>query len=347
MKLLHGLIASAVAAGVASLIQLPLTSPDDAVLNSGTVTIAALAAGLYLGALSMALSRRPAGMLLYAGAAALSFGAVAVCALISEQALLDGSIEFMVPVAAIVFAIATPLVVLTGMAPLPRMAQYGGTGVAVVAALAIGIGLSGQGDAESGELSLPDVSAEPTAAAGETLTPDDVAGLVYTVVPGESEFTYTVREKLVALPASSDAVGRTRGLSGEVRLDGASEIQADMSTLASDNGYRDADVSNRIFNTDPIVTFVLDSIGGLPEEYVPGTDFTGTVTGTATVRGVERPLTFAIEARLVGDELQVHGAADFTWDDFQIPPPDLANVVKVENDVHIEVLLIARAGTGA
>ena len=347
MKLLFGLAAGAGAAIVAALVSLPLTSPDDAAFNSATVAIGALAAGLYLGALWMFASRLPNGSVMYAGAAVVSFGVVSLAAVLGESQL-EGSIEFTIPLAAIVFAIATPLAPLLSALTLPRNAQLGGAAVSLVAALAIGIGLSGMGDSERGALELPGVSNdEPAPAANGSLTPDDVAGVVYTVVPDESQLTYTVREKLALLPASSDAVGRTGGLTGTVRLDGASEIQADMSTLTSDQERRDGYVRDRVFNTDPIVTFVLDSIAGLPEEYVTGTSFTSTVSGTATVRGVERPLTFEVEALLAGDELQVLGTTDFTWEDFQIPPPDIAGIVDVENDVHIEVLIIAQASAGA
>jgi len=350
MKLLYGLIAGAIAAVVASLVQLPLTSPDDAVFNAGTVTAGALAAGLALGALWTVLSRAPNGMMLYAAAGAALFGAGVLFAFVMETQL-DRSIEYIVPLVAIFFAIATPLVPLLSMALLPNMAQYGGTGVALVAALAIGIGLAGQGDSESGKLSLPDVSNEPTAAPGETVvapsgstvTAEDVAGVVYTVGEG-SGLTYTVREKLASLPAESDAVGRTGALTGTIRLDGQTQIEGDMSTLTSDQSRRDNTIQDRVFQGDTIVTVVIDDLGVLPDEYTSGETFTGTVTGNTTVVGVTKALTYAIEARLVGNELQVLATTDFTWADFNITPPDVAGIVTVTDNVHIEVLLIA---TGA
>lgn len=347
MKLLYGLIAGAVAAIVASLVQLPLTSPDDAAFNAATVTAGALAAGLVLGVAWTTLSRLPNGMMLYVGVAAALF-AIGVAGAFVMETQLDRSFEFIVPLAAIVVAIAAPLTVLLSMAPLPAMTQYGGTGVALVAALAIGIGLAGQGDSESGELSLPDVSANPTAAPGQTpapsvsLTPDDVAGVVYTVGEG-SELTYTVREKLANLPTESDAVGRTSDLSGTIQLDGVTMVQGDMSTLTSDQTRRDNAIQDRVFQGDTTVSIVIDGLE-LPDEYTSGDTFTATLIADTTVVGVTAPLTYTIEARLVGNELHVLATTDFTWDVFNITPPSISGFVTVTDNVHIEVLLIA---TGA
>jgi polyisoprenoid-binding protein YceI len=66
------------------------------------------------------------------------------------------------------------------------------------------------------------------------------------------------------------------------------------------------------------------------------------VTGPATVRGVERPLTFAVQARMDGDTLDILGTTDFTWADFEIPPPNIGGIVQVEDNVHIEVLIVAK-----
>jgi polyisoprenoid-binding protein YceI len=130
-----------------------------------------------------------------------------------------------------------------------------------------------------------------------------------------------------------------------VTLDGASEISVDLTTLASNQDRRDNRV-REMFASDPLAVVTFDDLT-LPDEYVPGTAYTGTATGTATIAGVEQPLTFEIEARLQGDELHVVGRTDFTWDDFQLTPPAFPGFVQVEDDVHIEVLVIARADVAA
>jgi len=341
---LAGLIAGAVAAIAASLLSLPLDSPDDAVLNTGTVTVGALIVGAAYGVLWTSLGARPARLLIYVSAAAAGLLVAVVCTVTGEQLLLDGMIGFVLPLAAIVFAVVAAIPPVLAAVALPRNVQLGGTAVALVAALGVGLGFAGMGDEESGRLSLPGPTSTPQA--GEVITADDVDGHTFAVVPGESELTYTVREKRALLPGSSDAVGRTSQLSGEVRLDGGpSEVSVDLSTLQSDQDRRDNYIRENIFQTEPIAVFAVDGLGDLPSEYVPGTTITRTLSGRATVRGVEREVTFNIEARLEGGTLQVVGRIDFTWADFEITPPNIPGIVQVKDSVHIEVLVIARAET--
>jgi polyisoprenoid-binding protein YceI len=146
------------------------------------------------------------------------------------------------------------------------------------------------------------------------------------------------------LPTSSDAVGSTTEVQGEITLDGASNISVDLSTLTSEQDRRDDYIRDNLFQTEPNATFVVDNLTGLPDSYTEGDTEIQTVTGTATIRGVTGPLTFEVEARLRGSELHIVGRTDFTWADFQIPPPNTP-LVTVEDNVHIEVLLIARATT--
>lgn len=340
-KLLAGLTGGAVGALVASLLSLPLESPDDVVFNTFTVSLGALVAGVAMGVVWWALPERPPRLALF-GAACLGGFAVAVVLAFVFEAALEGALGFMIPLAAVVFAC------IAFVTPFVSSAPWGRAWVAAPAltavALALGIGLMGQGDEDSGRLELPE--AQPTAAAGASVvTIDDVAGVEFRVAPGESKATYTVREKLASMPTTTEAVGRTTALEGVIRLDGVSTITADLSTLESDQARRDNFVRERIFNEDPIATFTLDPLPDLPREYREGETVTREVTGTLTIRGVSRPQTFQVEARLRGDTLEILGRTDFTWADFQIDPPNTP-LVTVEDNVHLEVLLIARRSEG-
>ena len=148
---LAGLTAGAVAAIVASLVQLPLHSPTDVVFNSLTVTAGSLLAGLLAGALwafaDKSASRR---RLFYAVWLAL-FGIVAGAAAAGDIQI-DRMVSFVVPLAAIVMAstgIGTPLLSDSG-----RLGLLAAS-IAVVVAVGVGAGLATQGDAESGRLELP------------------------------------------------------------------------------------------------------------------------------------------------------------------------------------------------
>jgi len=342
MKWLYGLAAGSVAALIASLVSLPLNSPDDVGFNTLTVTIASLVAGVVLGGCWAYLEPRRLGRVFYAVAALAVFGIAALVALAAEP-FLSGTLSYAIPVAAVAIIIAAVLPVAIDSFDLKALPQLAGTGVLLAAALGLGIGLAGVGDSESGHVDLPNALA--TAQPGGVIRAADVQGVVYTVVPDESTLKYTVREKLANLPTESDAVGSTGDVTGALRLDGQpSQVQIDMSNLSSDQDFRDSYVRQNIFNTDPIVTVIVDDLGDLPQQYEPGSTYTATLTGTATVRGVERPLTFEIEANLAGGTLQVVGRTDFTWADFDITPPN-TSVVQVQDNVHIELLVVAHAGT--
>ena len=167
-------------------------------------------------------------------------------------------------------------------------------------------------------------------------------GITFLVGEG-SEATFTVGEQLVRLPLPSEAVMRTMALSGEVNLDGRpSVIQIDLQQLSSDQSLRDSYVRGRMFRNDPIAVFTLEDVGDLPETFSRGEVVTKKITGRLQIRGIEVPLSFDIEARDDGDIVHILGRTTFTWADFQIPVPAAPPVIRVEDEVRVEVLLAVR-----
>lgn len=350
--ILGGLGAGALAAVAAALVSLPLRSPDDAFFNTASITLGALLVGLLAGLAWQALYRRPHPLPAFAGWLAAGFALVALAALAFEAAPgapLDGVATFVLPLAALVFAAVG---VLTPLLARPVLRPVWSAPVATVVALALGMALAGQGDAQSGRLALPALPDPGSAGAGgqasgagEILRPPDVAGVVFTVVPGESTATYTVREKLARLPLPSNAVGRTTAITGTIRLDGGpSTITVDLRTLESDQPMRDRFIRERggiQSERYPYAQFTVTQLD-LPSEYRVGETVSRAVTGMMKIREVERPLTFQVEARFHDNTLYITGRTDFTWADFDIPPPNIAGIVQVEDTVHIEVLIVAR-----
>ena len=49
-----------------------------------------------------------------------------------------------------------------------------------------------------------------------------------------------------------------------------------------------------------------------------------------------------MEARDDGEVIFILGRTTFVWDDFQIPPPNIAGFVQVVDEVRVEVLLAVR-----
>ncbi len=188
-----------------------------------------------------------------------------------------------------------------------------------------------------------DVSAEATATAPaeepEERRAGEVEGIVF-VMGEESEATFTVEEQLARLAVPNDAVMRTNALSGEVRLDGGTfAVEIDLSTLTSDQGFRDRYVSTRMFGSDPTAVFAVPDAGDLPAGFGDGETVTTSVMGTLTLLGKEFPLSFEIEVRDDGHTVFVLGRTQFTWEELEVPVPQVQSVVWIADEVRVEVLL--------
>ena len=147
-----GIIAGSISAVVAALVSLPLRSPDDILLNSLTVTAGALLAGVVAGAVWRILAGHTRRTLWFGALWSVCFGLTALLAVAGETQL-DHFVAFVLPLGAIVFAITGAVTVtLAGSSAVHRKWV---PAVAIVIALAIGIGLAGHGDERSGELELP------------------------------------------------------------------------------------------------------------------------------------------------------------------------------------------------
>ena len=333
-----GLIAGSIAAIIAALVSLPLNSPVDNVFNSLTVAAASLAVGIGAGMVWDRLAANSHQAQYFVGGLALGLVAVVVVA-VAGNFWLDRSISFIVPLAAIAFAV--PAILIPSMGSVPAAGLRWSAPALFIAAAGIGIGLVGLGDAESGELSLPE-RAETTTQEESTPTASEQNSLTYLVGDG-SEVTFTVGEQLSRLPLPNEAVVRTTRLSGQINLDGQpSLVEVDMHSLASDQRFRDQYIRTRMFPNSPVASFTVDSVSDLPEEFFNGQTFTRHVGGLLSLNGVETPLTFDLEVRNDGDVLNVLGRTVFTWDQVQVRVPTARTVVSVEDEVSVPVLLVAQ-----
>ena len=406
--MLIGLIAGAVAAIVAALVSLPLHSPLDLVFNTLTVTLASLVVGMVAGLLWAGTAANPNRVLFYGGGLATLFIIAVVIAIIGNL-WLERFLSFTLPLAVIIFVLCGGLTPLLQRLPPPgsRWAAV----VMVIACLAVGVGLAGQGDTRTGELSLPEraetsstpvtqapttvptpaptrapvAAVEPTAipptetkpvvptltsAAVNPTTPmteppsptlvpptaapnpaaeatpagaEQPSGAVQYVVGEGSEITFTVGEQLTRLPTPIEAVMRTENLSGQINIGGEpSAIQVDLHSLASDQQYRDRYVQRRMFPDHPTATFTVDPITEPPSDFKSGETFSHQVNGTLDLNGRDFPISFDLEVRNDGDVLNVLGRTVFTWDQLEIPVPTARSVVWVEDEVDVQVLLVAQ-----
>lgn len=203
------------------------------------------------------------------------------------------------------------------------------------------------------------LSDEPAATAPAAGAPDpnstrpaagsgDLTG-TWTVASG-SEAGYRVREKLAALPAKSDAVGRTPAVTGSVRVERSggslraaeARFEADLTRLTSDESRRDNRIRTDGLQTSrfPTATFVSTGPIALPAETASGQAVTVSAEGDLTIHGVTKRVTIPIDVRVAGTKGELVGSLGFPMSDFDIDPPNIGGFVTVDPDATLEFKLI-------
>jgi polyisoprenoid-binding protein YceI len=236
--------------------------------------------------------------------------------------------------------------------------------VAVIAVVAIGgffvYDQVLRGDSAAA-LTLPPASTSPSssAAAGNSAAPassaatsgasaGDVGG-TWTVA-ADSVAGYRVREQLANLPAESDAVGRTSGVTGSITVETsgatttltAASLSVDMTSLASDKTMRDSRLRREGLETDtfPTATFVLTAPVEVPAAALTGTASDITLTGDLTVHGVTKSVQIPAQAQLVNGTIQVAGSLTFPLSDYAIVAPNIGGlIVSIADNGTLEFLV--------
>jgi polyisoprenoid-binding protein YceI len=162
------------------------------------------------------------------------------------------------------------------------------------------------------------------------------------VAPGEETFVgYRVREEFASIGVA-DAVGRTGDVTGTAEVDGnritAAELEADMTTLVSDESRRDDALRERGIETArfPQAQFSLTEPVGLTRR-------NQTARGELTLHGETQTVAVRVSAQRLGDDtIELAGSAPIAFGDFAIEPPSVAGVVTVEDEGTLEFKLRLR-----
>jgi protocatechuate 3,4-dioxygenase beta subunit/polyisoprenoid-binding protein YceI len=196
--------------------------------------------------------------------------------------------------------------------------------------------------------------AEPTAPqATQTLAQESTAdqaqpaagGILFTIVPGQSEARYKIREQLANRDLPNDAIGKTDQVSGSITvqedgsIDPNSQFSVDVSTLASDQNMRDNYVRRNILQTDqyPNVTFKPTSVSGLENPLPTSGPVQFELTGDLTIRDVTKPVTWTVTGNADGDQASGTATTSFTFADFNLPQPRVPVVLSLVDNITLEV----------
>jgi polyisoprenoid-binding protein YceI len=199
----------------------------------------------------------------------------------------------------------------------------------------------------------PAPTAPATTAAGAPGTTVAAAGSDLTGtwrVAAGSTAGYRVREKLAALPAKSDAVGRSPAVTGSVRVAAAganlsatdANFEVDLTKLTSDESRRDNRIRTDGLQTNqfPKATFVSAGPITLPPETVTGQAVKASAVGDLTIHGVTKRVTIPLDVQVVGGKGELVGSLGFPMSDFNITPPSIGGFVTVDPDATLEFKLI-------
>lgn len=170
-------------------------------------------------------------------------------------------------------------------------------------------------------------------------------------VDGTTQASYFADETLASVGVPSTAQGITPDVSGQFFLgpdgldpEAPSVIVVGLEALESDADRRDGRVREALeVNQYPEATFTASSIAGWPGEIPDGGDVEVQLLGTLELHGVERDVTWDVEARRQGDVISALATTNFLYEDFDIPVLNISGFVSVEEDVTLQVQLIAES----
>ena len=141
--------------------------------------------------------------------------------------------------------------------------------------------------------------------------------LVGTWSVSEGTAGYRVREKLAALPAPSDAVGRTTAITGQMTIGGSggaykasnANFTVDVTQLKSDEDRRDNKIRSIGLETDkyPQATFTAAGPIDIPADAVDGKAVTVQAEGDLNLHGQTKKVTIPLQVQRNGTQIQLVG----------------------------------------
>lgn len=179
-------------------------------------------------------------------------------------------------------------------------------------------------------------------------------GTIFTIDASSSTASFTIKEILFGSP--NTVVGTTHQVAGQIQVNKQTpaksqvgEIRVDVSTLLTDNDFRNRTLQNRILETgtpaNQYATFVPTALTGLPTTAIAvGQTITFTIQGQLTIHQVTRPATFAAQVTLHSAK-QLTGQATTTvnYQDYNITIPNVPSVTGVGNTVQLALNFTAAA----
>lgn len=185
-------------------------------------------------------------------------------------------------------------------------------------------------------------AADPTQPAAAPAAPASAAKL-YRIDAAQSEVRYEVGETFFQDNRFATAIGRTRGVAGDILINAAEpaksqigDIVIDISQFKSDESRRDNFIRNNGLESAryPQATFKTTAIEGLPAAVNVGDEVSFTMTGDLTVKQTTKPVTWQVTLQLTDQGLTGSASTQIKMSDFAVGPIKLA-FLQTEDDVKL------------
>lgn len=174
----------------------------------------------------------------------------------------------------------------------------------------------------------------------------------YQIVSAQSTASYSVYEDLIMQnKPNNDAIGTTHSVTGSFQISTGDSllvtgmtIKVDLRTLQSDSQMRDSHVQDSLDTADyPYATFVSISTQGLPTSYADGQAVNFKLLGNLTLHGKTNGETFTVQGKVNGNTITGTATTTVYMTDFGVQPPNIANIVTVQNKAVITLDFTAQA----
>lgn len=186
-------------------------------------------------------------------------------------------------------------------------------------------------------------AAAPAATAPAVNAPASGSGKVYKIDPAQSEVHYEVGETFLQGNRFNLAIGRTKGVAGEILVDMTNPAQSQIGTLVinvsqftSDEDRRDNFIRRTGLESSkyPNATFKPTAIEGLPATVKAGDTLNLKVTGDLTVKETTKPVTWDVKLTVNADQISGQATVQIKMSDFGVGPLKLP-ILSTEDDVKL------------
>ncbi|MEM7326442.1 MAG: YceI family protein [Actinomycetota bacterium] len=146
---------------------------------------------------------------------------------------------------------------------------------------------------------------------------------------------------------STTAVGRTGDITGSLTIEGttvtAAAFEVDLTTITTETSNRDDNVQDALeTGTFPTATFELTEPIDLGADAASAEAVTTTATGSLTIHGVTRTVTFEMDAQLVDDVIVAVGSTTMLFSDYGVEVPSGGPVITVDDFGVVELQFLLR-----